>query len=304
MKKSRRGPVAMTWLAAAVAVALAAGGCGDMDLASTPSEVDDEATLREFMEEDSYSGVAGPYDGEQLDVEGLPLTRDEIDPLTFWRVVDQKIWEHEAVVNPEEGTAECTSRVEIFGTLHILDESGVEYVKPMHHSGVRYAEFERDDTWDQQNGNGQAGAEGSGSQARARRGRWVLTAISGFVAQSDTLTMAIDWIRFQGSSVDVTITDPLELLAVPDEIMAFGIGEQVTVTVAGPPEGSILFLHAPFRRVPLQYTIDGTFAATWMVQHRGRHGVWIEAIAHDSIFDSVYPDDTLIWGTPYVVVEE
>lgn len=306
MRKMRRGPAATAWLAAAVAVALAAGGCGEMDLASSPSAVDDEAVLREFMETDDYSALGGPYDGEQIDVGSIPLTRDEINPLSFWREVEQKIWEHERIVNPEEGTAECTSRVQLFGTLNILDENMVEYAKPMHHSGVRYAEFERDDTWSPQNangsGNGQADGDGAGTQAR--RGRWVLTAISGFRAQSDTLTMSIDWVRFQGSLVDATISDPLELLAVPDGIMAFGLGEEVTVTVAGPPEGSILFLHAPFRRVPLQYQSDGTFTAAWTVQHRGRHGVWIEAIAHDSIFDSEYPDDTLVWGTPYRVLAE
>jgi len=285
--------------------ALAVGGCGDMDPASSPSEVDDETAVREFMETDSYSIVAGPYDGERLSVEGLPLTRDEIDPLSFWRVVEQKIWEHEVVVNPDGQTAESTSRVQVFGTLHILDENMVEYVKPMHHSGVRYAEFERIEAWSPQSGKGQAGAEGSGTQDQARRGPWVLTAISGFRAQSDTLTMSIDWVRFQSASVDMTVTDPLELIAVPDEIMAFGIGEQVTVTVDGPPEGSVLFLHAPpFRRVPLQYQADGTFAGAWTVERRGRHSAWIEAIAHDSIFDSEYPDDTLIWGTPFRVTVE
>ncbi len=208
-------------------------------------------------------------------------------------------------MDPDGQTAESTSRVQVFGTLHILDENMVEYVKPMHHSGVRYAEFERIEAWSPQSENGQSESQGAGTQDQARRGPWVLTAISGFRAQSDTLTMSIDWVRFQGASVDVTVTDPLELLAVPDEIMAFGIGDQVTVTVAGPPEGSVLFLHAPpFRRVPLQYQADGTFAGAWTVERRGRHSAWIEAIAHDSIFDSEYPDDTLIWGTPFRVAVE
>jgi hypothetical protein len=40
------------------------------------------------------------------------------------------------------------------------------------------------------------------------------------------------------------------------------------------------------------------------VERRGRHSAWVEAIAHDSIFDSEYPDDTLIWGTPFQVAVE
>jgi len=300
MKRSRRGTAAALLVAGSLAAV--AGGCGDTDLAGSSATVDDEETLQAFVEEEGLSGLAGPYDGERIAVENDGGTRDDIDPLMFWRVVDEKTWEHTMVVDTELGTAESESRVEIVGTLHVLDESMVEYVKPMHHSGVRYAEFVRDPSATGQNGSGQGGDGGAGTQAR--RGPWVLTAVSGFRAQSDALTMTIDWVRYQGATVDVTVNDPLALLSVPDEIMALSPGEQVTVTVAGPPQGSLVFLHAPRTRVPLQCRPDYTFAGAWTVNRRGRHNVWIEAIARASIFDSEYPDDTLVWGTPYRVLAE
>jgi hypothetical protein len=303
MKKSRRGTAAALLFAGSVVAALTAGGCGETDLAGSSAAVDDDQeTLQKFVEEEGLSGLSGPYDGERVPVESDGAAREEIDPLTFWRVVDQKIWEHTVVIDPEAGTAESESRVEVIGTLHILDEGMVEYVKPMHHTGVRYAEFLRDPLGTGQNGNGQGGGDDSATQAR--RGPWVLTAVSGLRAQSDALTMAIDWVRYQGAAVDVTVTDPLDMFAVPDGIMAFSLGEQVTVTVSGPPQDALVFLHAAWVRLPLQCQPDYTFAGTWTVNRRGRHNAWVQALAHASIFDSEYPDDSLVWGTPYRVLFE
>ena len=46
---------------------------------------------------------------------------------------------------------------------------------------------------------------------------------------------------------------------------------------------------------------DGTFAGTWTVSRPGRHTAWVEAMAHGTLFDSEHPDDTLVWGMPYLV---
>lgn len=274
-------------------------GCGDTLTMSEPSALDDEGTLREFVDEDGIFDDLGPYEGEPSSIGSLE-GRAEIDPLTFWRVITDRHRECEILFDPEAGTAEVTVYRQIWGVLHIVDEDMIEYEKPFHHEGLRYANFVRDEDWEPSNG---PPDQGNGQKHRFRRGPWILTELSGFRAQSDTLTVAIDWIRVQSATVDVTITDPLELMSVPDEIMAFREGEDVTVTVSGPAEGSILFLRTRQWKSPLRYEA-GTFTGTWTVNRAGRHTAWVEAMAHETIFDSEYPEDTLIWGMPYVVEGE
>jgi hypothetical protein len=46
------------------------------------------------------------------------------------------------------------------------------------------------------------------------------------------------------------------------------------------------------------------FVGTWTVRHPGVHCAGVQALAHDSIFDSEYPDDSLIWAMPYEVAPE
>jgi hypothetical protein len=277
-----------------VGVLLLLAGCGDSITTSEPPEADDEDVLREYLEEDGLFDDMGPYEAGQTTLGGGE-GREPIDPLTYWRVVTDHECRREIVVDPSERTAHVTVHRQIWGDLHIIDESMVEYVKPFHHEGLRYATFVRVPGWEPNEGQG-----GETPGNRFRHGPWVLTELSGFRAQSDTLTISIDWMRIQSATVDVTITDPLDLKAVPDEILRLQVGEDVTVTVSGPPADAILFLHRRRWKSPLQY--DGeAFVGTWTVGRRGRHCAWIEAMAHDTLFESEHPEDTLIWGMPYVV---
>jgi len=275
-------------------------GCGDAITMSDIGEFDDEEALREFIEDHGFFDETEIYGAESM-VSGGSDSREPIDPLTFWREVTERRVVRDVYINHEEGIAEVTIYKEIWGTLNIIDENMVEYVKPMHHEGVRYAVFQR-------NYNVSLGDDhvslASGERDRHRRGRWTLTDISGLVANSvETLTMDIEWIHVQSATVDVTITDPSVLMAVPDEIMNFEMGEEVTVTVSGPPEDAILFLHTRGHRSPFQYD-GGAFVGTWTVTHEGVHCAGVQALAHDSIYDSEYPDDCLIWAMPYEVGDE
>jgi len=271
-------------------------GCGDAITMTDVSDLEDEETLREFIEDHGFFDETEIYGADSMTSE--PDTREEIDPLTFWREVTERHVVRDVYIDHEEGTAEVAIYKEIWGTLNIVDENMVEYEKPMHHEGVRYATFQLNDDVALADGNGNGGTH------RHRRGRWTLTSISGLVANSvETLTMSIDWIHVQSATVDITITDPSLLMAVPDEIMHFELGEEVTVTVSGPPEDAILFLHTRRHRSPFQY-VGGEFVGSWTVAHEGVHGAGVQALAHDSIHDSEYPDDSLIWGMPYEVGEE
>jgi hypothetical protein len=304
--------VGLLTVALLAASLFALAGCGDTITMSDPSAVDDEETLRGYLEDDGIFDDMGPYEADQVTLGGSD-GREVIDPLTFWRVVTDRDCYRDIVHDPETGTANVTVHREIWGDLHIVDEGMAEYVKSFHHTGIRYATFVRDPDWEPPHGGqgtgdqgGAAQGQGDGGQGdtshnRYRRGPWILTELSGFRAESDTLTIAIDWIRVQSATVDVTISDPLELMAVPDEIMAFEVGEQVTVTVSGPPEGAVLFLHTRQWKSPFAYDGTGAFVGTWTVTRPGRHTAWVEAMAHDTLYDSEHPEDTLIWGMPYVV---
>ncbi|MCK4510493.1 hypothetical protein KAW64_02090 [bacterium] len=264
-------------------------GCGDAITMTDVSELSDEETLREFVEDHGFFDETEIYGAESMVSDGSG-SREVIDPLTFWREVTERHVVSDIHIDHTEGIAEVTIYKEIWGTLNIIDENMVEYEKPMHHEGVRYAVFQRiDDAW---------------PDHRHCRRHWRLTDISGLVANSvETLTMDIEWIHVQSATVDTTITDPSVLMAVPDEIMHFEIGEEVTVTVSGPPEDAILFLHTRGNRSPFQYD-GGAFVGTWTVTHRGVHCAGVQALAHDSIYDSEYPDDSLLWAMPYEVGEE
>jgi len=304
MRAKRTAGIALAALLSVSLLVLA--GCGDTVTMGDPAAVDDEETLREYLADDGIFDDMGPYEAGRLALDGSN-GREVIDPLTFWRVVTDHDCYREVVHDPEQGTAEVTVHRQIWGDLHIIDESMVEYVKPFHHTGIRYATLVRDPAAEPTNGegHGQGGqGQGTANQHHYRRGPWVLTELSGFLAESDTLTIEIDWIRIQSATVDVTITDPLELMAVPDEIMVFEVGEEVTVTVFGPPEGAVLFLHTRHWKSPFQYDGIGAFVGTWTVTRRGRHTAWVEAMAHDTLFDSEHPEDTLIWGMPYAVDDE
>ena len=272
-------------------------GCGDAITMTDVSDLEDEETLREFIEDHGFFDETEIYGADSMVSDGSD-SREEIDPLTFWREVTERHVVRDVYIDHEEGIAEVTIYKEIWGTLNIVDENMVEYEKPMHHEGVRYATFQLNDDVAPADGNG------NGERHRHRRGRWTLTSISGFVANSvETLTMNIDWIHVQSATVDITIMDPSALMAVPDEIMHLELGEEVTVTVSGPPEDAILFLHTRRSRSPFQY-VSGEFVGTWTVSREGVHGAGVQALEHDSIFDSEYPDDSLIWGMPYEVGEE
>ncbi|MFH1501830.1 MAG: hypothetical protein ABIG03_02155 [Candidatus Eisenbacteria bacterium] len=288
--------------------ALILAGCGDTIAMSDPASVDEEEMLREFVEEDGMFDDLGPYEAG-FESSGGSGSRDVIDPLTFWRHVTDRDRTVDVDFDPETGIANVTVYREIWGVLHILGEDMVEYEKPFHHTGLRYATFLRDEDWEPPQGG--SGSEGQGQQQgqdgeqgvrnRFRHGPWELTAISGFVGESDTLTVTMADITVESATVNVTITDPLELLAVPDEVLAFQVGEEVTVTVTGAPDDAILFLHTRHWKSPFAPQGGGVFVGTWTVERPGRHCAWVEALAHDSIYDTDHPEDTLVWGMPYVV---
>lgn len=278
---------------------LVLSGCGDSLTMSDLSDAGDTDILEEFIADDEIFDDAGPYEGTVSYVEAG--TRAEIDPLAFWREVTEIECFRQIVVDQDSGTAEAAIERDVWGLLHIVDADSIEYEKPFHHSGLRYANFIRDDEWEAPNG--PPDDAGNGELRRHRRGPWELTEVSGFLAASDTCTVSIDWIRVQSASVDTTISDPLALMSVPDGIMMFEEGDEVTVTVSGPAEGDVVVLHTRRFRAPLEYA-EGTFGGTWIVERPGSHTAWIEALAHDSLYDSEYPEDTLIWGMPYDVAEE
>ena len=294
----RKGMPVPGIVAALLALGLfALAGCGDAITMTDVSDLGGEEELREFVEEHDLFDETEIYGAGSMTA-GDPASRDAIDPLTFWREVTERQIIRDVYIDEATGIAEVTIHKEIWGTLNIVDEDMVEYEKPMHHEGVRYAVFQRTNDIAPDDG------DGKGQAHRYRRGRWMLTDVSGLLANSvETLTMNMDSIRVQSATVDVTITDPSALMAVPDEIMCFEEGEEVTVTVSGPPEDAILFLHTRGHRSPFQYD-NGAFVGTWTVTHRGVHCAGVQALAHDSIYDSDYPDDSLIWGMPYAVGEE
>lgn len=286
-------------LVLAGACAVMFSGCGDSLTMSEPPDLTEEETLNEFIDSDEIFDDVGIYDSGQIEIGGSD--REAIEPLIFWREVTDRTCVREMVVDAELGTADAAIEREVWGSLHIVSKDSMEYEKPFHHSGVRYASFIRDEDWEAPNG--PPDDAGNGSRRRHRHGPWELVGLSGFVAASDTCTVSIDWMRVQGADVDTTITDPLALIPVPGGIPTFDVGDEITVSVAGPSEDDVVVLHTRHLRARLVF--DGSaFTGSWTVLHPGPHTVWVEAIAHGTLYDSEHPDDTLVWGLPYDVAGE
>ena len=296
MEHKRRALLALLAVVAVGSVALS--GCGETLVSADSSDLDDRETIEAYSEEAGFFDESDIYDVASIPVAGSDQ-RTELEPVRIWREITERVVTRVVQVDHVEGTADLSVTRELLGTLNIVDSDSTLYVKPMHHTGVRYAEFEKDDEWEPDNDGGYQ----AGKTHRYRRGPWGLTATSGLLSSSEHLTMHIDWMRVQSATVDVTISDPTLLMSVPDEIMHFEVGQQVTVTVSGPPDDALVFLHTRRHRDALEYDA-GVFTGTWTVMHRGAHCAAIQALAHDSIYDSEYPDDCLIWGMPYAVGTE
>ena len=132
---------------------------------------------------------------------------------------------------------------------------------------------------------------------------WVLVKISGVdVVSTPTITVMVDSVHLQGTSVDTTLTDPSALFEVENALM-FTEGDSIDVTVYTNDSSALVYLH-PFRlggRTKFQNNGDGSYSGIWIIPSADIHRVAFDVIQWETLYDDSYDHDSSIWVYPYKV---
>jgi hypothetical protein len=282
-------------------------GCSDekptATIADPPTSGSDEDAIRysveedaevlgstQFLGEDEAMGAASP--GMSKILEAINTVRWWRTPTSITKTVDVEFVEPQGDSIPS--IANVTVTVDAEGVLHLIaevdDTTRVQYKKPFDDGSLRYATFERRDPPD--------------ARRPDRRRGWLLTEISCASIASENSTRQILSVTAAGAGAAFTITDPLALMDVHEDLPIFDRGEDVTVTVVTGDATDRVFLHARGHRFEFENNGDGSFTGTWKVKHDQGvplHAVGIDVLSGDTLGDDVAPYDSRGWVIPYRV---
>lgn len=131
---------------------------------------------------------------------------------------------------------------------------------------------------------------------------WKVIAITGAFVETPGATTHIESIRLQSAGVDTTITDPLAFFPLRD-VIKFGAGDSVTVTVTTSRTNDPVYIHRWDWRHRLRNNGDGTYSFTWVTSAwSGWRHFGIQAMTHGSIYDDTAAFDMQAWHLPFRVV--
>ncbi len=245
----------------------------------------------------------------ELQFSGQPSLDAPIDPGFWFRLI--RTHERRYVVEitePDSLTRVAHVRIidRLLGSFNVITrpdtvEGGVvrgEWIKkPLADTSVRKAVFVRKRCIDGDDGEREDAEDGH----RDGWSRWRLRAVSGAEITSDEGSRQILSVRIQAGDVDVTVTDPLELMN-RSELLRLppAVPVHVTATTADPTDRVLLY--SRWGRMPLRRMADGTYQGRFLSPLAGglRH-IAVNALSHGTLFDDVAPYDSKAWGLPYVV---
>jgi hypothetical protein len=128
---------------------------------------------------------------------------------------------------------------------------------------------------------------------------WRLVEVSGIEVASNPTTKMIRSVEIRSASVQMTITDPLQLMPV-SELPTFAPNEEVTLTVTTDDASDFVFLHTHGRKREFEALGEGVFRGTWVTgDGRARGRVAIDVIDEATLLDDDAPYDSVIWGLIY-----
>lgn len=239
-----------------------------------------------------YFSVFGVFnDGGAVD-DGMVIS--ETAYLPHWGRKIDGINTRSITINIEGNTAEVYVWTDWMGEFLVdTTQNGIPDPgsKPLHDVGERYAEFEKN-----------------------QDGNWELTRISPaeiHLYDSDEQTVSISSIHVWDTDedVDLTITDPTELMNIED-VPVFEAGELVYVETAventssydwEPPH--FVYLHFPGGRDLFYNTGDDIhFQGSWVPYNPGVHHAAIDIINSNCLQNETEDDyDSGAWALPYIV---
>jgi hypothetical protein len=214
-----------------------------------------------------------------------------IESFYFARLIrSQDVTRDIHIENPagEPATAEVTVVRDLHGIFRLFVDDPDRYLpatidKRLEATATRNAKFVRRD-------------------GHPRHRGWRLVEVSGVEIASDPASTMIQSIELSSASVNVIITDPLELEPLR-ELPAFLPNEEVTVTVTTGDESDYVFLHTRGGKREFDRLGSGVFQGTWTTGGDGGvRRAAVDVIAEDSLFDDEAPYDSVIWGFVYRIV--
>lgn len=134
--------------------------------------------------------------------------------------------------------------------------------------------------------------------AAVAAGPWHLVGVSNREIASPEHSTQIASVRLQSrSGLDVTITDPLELMRFPLGLPRVDAGEWVKVTVVTKDPTDAVFLLAGWGRQRLRHSAEGPFVGAFRAPFELRlFRVGVNALDHGTLFDDQLPYDSDFWG--------
>jgi hypothetical protein len=214
-------------------------------------------------------------------------------------------------VDPEAGTALVTKEL-VFEGVFLLDITPDDQFnptsKPLNQTLVQHAQFQRNDP---------ARAEETGR-------RWRLVAVSpAEVVLTDPSKQTVDIARLEAwvdGELFLEVEDPSQLFEVDGRVPRLHPEQEVTVKVwvdnssqAGLTPPTFVYLHLfhaslemrMWVRLPMEMveTDNGPYwTLSWMVRHRGRERIAVDAIDAGTFATSDGDDyNANIWGIPYII---
>lgn len=257
-----------------------------------------------------------------------------IRPLRYWRRITSVKRTYEFAFSDTDTTGRPTRAVVtvhkvLTGTFNVafdatpgdtmaFDTLGVVH-KPLHDLWARRILLNRV-KWSHHDSGDEMGSDpdssGDDHQGEDHHGddhdQWKVSGISGVDVRSftppDTSSSMrtfgnteIKSVRIQTSTLDTTITDPLQFVMLR-RVHCFGPSENVMVTVTTASDTDVVVLVRPGIRHRFHNNGDGTYTLSWQTSFEdGIRHFGVNAISKGTLFDDQAPYDSDAWLFPYMI---
>lgn len=242
----------------------------------------DQSAIAALIKNTSYLDFSDSYSEDKYEQDTIG---GDIDPLAWWRT-PLRPFDRDIYIKQRANI--CTVDVAAYLKGYFNIQTVTEIIqKDLNDAGHRVIVLER-----------------TGDVSDPYRG-WIIKEITGITMDTQGNNLKIDSVRVECGSIDTLITSVSDLFPV-DNIALFPANTLATITVYGPSENEIVFIHShqkdtkDQKRRPFQYIGNNTFKGSWYTpEETGRYHVIFDIITHDSIFTDDVAYTSKAWGLPY-----
>ncbi|MBN1233958.1 MAG: hypothetical protein JXA60_11435 [Candidatus Coatesbacteria bacterium] len=254
----------------------------DNDTDDSEEYATDQSAIAALIKNTSYLDFSDSYSEDKYEQDTVG---GDIDPLAWWRTA-QRPFDKDIYIKQRADicTVDVTTYLKGYFNIQTLTEI---IQKDLNDTGHRIIVLER-----------------TGDISDPYRG-WTIKEITGIAMDTQENTLKIDSVRVECGSIDTLITSVSDLFQV-ENIALFPANTLATITVYGPGENEIVFIHSHKKdtkyqsRRPFQYMGNNTFKGDWYTpEEPERYHVFFDVITHDSMFTDDEAYSSKAWGLPY-----